>query len=97
MIEVFVLLMVLILLKVCLFSSKGCMSFFSQSAASIDGDDPADGLQSNTHGDAGTFLTYLKKEIEAELFPRPTDSILRRHYEALVQREVEARLVLMSE
>lgn len=97
MIEIFVLLMILVLFKTCFFASSDCMRLFSQSASSIDSSGSADGSQSKAHGDAGTFLTYLKNEIEAELFPRPTDSVLRRHYEALVEREVEARLVLMSE
>lgn len=34
----------------------------------------------------------LKMQIEAELFPRPTCSILKRHYDALVLAEVERRL-----
>jgi hypothetical protein len=38
------------------------------------------------------FLTQLKNEIEVSLFPRPTDSVLRRHYDALVAAELESRL-----
>jgi hypothetical protein len=34
----------------------------------------------------------IQREIEATLFPRPTDSVLRRHYDALVAAEVENRL-----
>ncbi len=35
----------------------------------------------------------LKIQIQAELFPRPTCSILKRHYDALVIAELERRLV----
>lgn len=35
------------------------------------------------------FLTELKKQIETTLlFPRPTDSVLSRHYDALVEAEL---------
>ncbi|MDD2761918.1 MAG: hypothetical protein PHH11_16695 [Methylomonas sp.] len=44
-----------------------------------------------------SFLTYLKDEIEAELSPRPTCSVLQRHYDALVAVELENRLALMAE
>ena len=44
-----------------------------------------------------SFLNYLKTEIEAELFPRPTDSVLKRHYDTLVAVEVKNRLSMMSE
>jgi len=52
-------------------------------------------LQSNMPEDATLrrhFLTNLKKEVEEELFPRPTCSTLKRHYDALVLAEVENRL-----
>lgn len=97
MIEIFVLLMILFLIKSCLYSSSACMRFFSQSETSMDSSIHNHGPESKTHDDTGTFMTYLKNEIEAELFPRPTDSILRRHYETLVERKVEARLVLMPD
>jgi len=42
-------------------------------------------------------LTHLQSEIEATLHPRPTDSILQRHYDALVSAELENRLVLLAE
>lgn len=34
----------------------------------------------------------IQREIEGSLFPRPSDSVLRRHYDALVAAEVENRL-----
>ncbi|HEY8096799.1 MAG TPA: hypothetical protein VIE65_12015 [Methylobacter sp.] len=43
------------------------------------------------------FLTYLQSEIESALFPRPTDSILQRHYDALVSAELENRLAAMPD
>ncbi|MGD7034772.1 hypothetical protein [Methylotuvimicrobium buryatense] len=39
------------------------------------------------------WLTQLRSEIEASLFPRPTDCVLLRHYEQLVESELENRLV----
>ncbi len=39
------------------------------------------------------WLTQLRTEIEASLFPRPTDCVLQRHYDQLVESELENRLV----
>lgn len=38
------------------------------------------------------FLAQLQSEIEATLFPRPTEATLQRHYDTLVAAEVENRL-----
>jgi hypothetical protein len=38
------------------------------------------------------FLAHLQSEVESALFPRPTDSVLRRHYDSLVAVELENRL-----
>jgi hypothetical protein len=43
------------------------------------------------------FLTHLRDEIESALWPRPTDSILQRHYDALVSAELENRLAAMPD
>jgi hypothetical protein len=43
------------------------------------------------------FLAHLQSEIESALFPRPTDSILQRHYDALVSAELENRLAAMPD
>ncbi|MGZ4968702.1 MAG: hypothetical protein ACXV7H_04150 [Methylobacter sp.] len=43
------------------------------------------------------FLTHLQNEIESALFPRPTDSILQRHYDTLVSAELENRLAAMPD
>jgi hypothetical protein len=42
-----------------------------------------------------SFLSHLQNEIESALFPRPTDSILQRHYDSLVSAELENRLAAM--
>lgn len=42
------------------------------------------------------FLTHLQSEIESALFPRPADSVLQRHYDALVAAELENRLAAMT-
>jgi len=44
-----------------------------------------------------SFLTHLQSEIESALFPRPTDSILQRHYDTLVNAELENRLAAMPD
>ncbi len=44
-----------------------------------------------------SFLASIQTEIEADLFPRPTDSVLRRHYDAMVKAEVEERLAAMPD
>lgn len=43
------------------------------------------------------FLTNLQSDIESSLFPRPTDSVLKRHYDALVAAELENRLAAMPD
>ncbi|MFA6163642.1 MAG: hypothetical protein WC685_09460 [Methylobacter sp.] len=42
------------------------------------------------------FLTRLQAEIEFEVFPRPTDSILKRHYDSLIVAKIADRLAEMS-
>jgi hypothetical protein len=44
-----------------------------------------------------SFLSYLQSEIESALFPRPTDSVLQRHYDTLVNAEMENRLAAMPD
>ncbi|MDO9140063.1 MAG: hypothetical protein Q7U38_07050 [Methylobacter sp.] len=43
------------------------------------------------------FLSHLQSEIESALFPRPTDSVLQRHYDALIRAELENRLAAMPD
>ncbi len=47
--------------------------------------------------DKDNFLNYLQNEIESALFPRPTDSVLQRHYDSLVNAELENRLAAMPD
>jgi hypothetical protein len=42
------------------------------------------------------FITQLRSEIELELFPRPTDATLQRHYDALVEAKLENRLTSLT-
>ncbi|MDD5411289.1 MAG: hypothetical protein PHF31_07730 [Methylobacter sp.] len=42
------------------------------------------------------FLTQLLMEIESEVFPRPTDSILKRHYDNLILAKIADRLAEMT-
>jgi hypothetical protein len=42
------------------------------------------------------YITQLRKEIEQDLFPRPSESTLQRHYDALVNSELENRLATLS-
>lgn len=44
-----------------------------------------------------SFVAHLQSEIEAELCPRPSCSILQRHHDALVAAEVNRRLAMMTE
>ncbi len=44
-----------------------------------------------------SFLASIQTEVEEALFPPPTDSALRRHYDALIQAEVEERLAAMPD
>lgn len=42
------------------------------------------------------FITQLRSEIEVDLFPRPTDFNLQRHYDTLVAAELESRLTALA-
>ncbi len=41
------------------------------------------------------FLVELQRNVETSLSPKPSDSTLTRHYNALVKAEIDARLSLM--
>ncbi|MGZ4980583.1 MAG: hypothetical protein ACXWE4_04670 [Methylobacter sp.] len=102
MFEVTLLFLAMLLIAACAFLPLGCST--SLSAQSLQ--------QSDTSGDSGSnselevtedstpkphFLTHLRAEIESALWPRPTDSILQRHYDALVSAELENRLAAMPD
>lgn len=98
MFEVLVLFLVMLFFASCAFLPLGySMLFFSklsQQAAVV-------GKSTQTAGKLKVpedstlrrhFLNQLQSEVEAALSPRPTDSILQRHYDALVAAELENRL-----
>lgn len=102
MFEVTLLFLAMLLIAACAFFPLGCSTLFSTKSPQ----------QSDAAGDCGSnselgvsddstpkqnFLTHLQSEIESALFPRPTDSILQRHYDALVNAELENRLAAMPD
>lgn len=96
MFEIIVLAMMLFLFAACLYTPfANCVRHFTQSGVRAEAAPAA--VQSATSGENCTFLMHLQNQVEAELFPRPTDSVLRRHYEALVAVELQNRLALMAE
>lgn len=70
--------------------SKGVQAPREQAAAPITGESFAISELQNP------FLAQLQSEIEAALFPRPTDSVLKRHYDAMVASELRNRLATMT-
>lgn len=48
-----------------------------------------------TSGGGNEFLLQLQQDIESQLSPRPTDSVLRRHYDSHVAAELQSRLEKM--
>ena len=55
-------------------------------------------LEENLSGNSvleNQFLAQLQHEIEETLFPRPTDSVLKRHYDSLVAAKIGERLAQM--
>jgi hypothetical protein len=101
MFEVTLLFLVMLVIAVCAFLPVGCSvrpsaKSYQQSAAGDSCSDselvvPVDSTSKQS------FLTHLQSEIESALFPRPTDSILQRHYDALVNAELENRLAAMPD
>lgn len=100
MFEVIVLFMILFLFAACAFSPLGGnMSIFSKPLQLFKSCKKA-ASKSQVTKDADVkphFLSYLQNQIEAELFPRPTDSVLQRHYDTLVAMELKNRLAIMAE
>ncbi|WP_027149876.1 hypothetical protein [Methylobacter tundripaludum] len=101
MFEVTLLFLVMLVIAVCAFLPVGCSvrpsaKSYQQSVAGDSCSDselivPVDSTSKQS------FLTHLQSEIESALFPRPTDSILQRHYDALVNAELENRLAAMPD
>lgn len=98
MFEVILLLLIVLLIAAFAFLPWGGTSKSSQySDAACDSCSNSE--LSVSEGSTGTqnFLSHLQNEIEAALFPRPTDSILQRHYDTLVSSELENRLAAMPD
>lgn len=97
MFEIFVLFMLSGLIAVSAYSSQGSnISFFAKFSRTDAGDatlmTATEQAIISQSAETPSFLEQLQGEIEATLFPRPTDSVLRRHYDTLVAVEVENRL-----
>lgn len=98
MFEVTLLLLSMLFIAACAFLPWGRSSKSSQqSVTAIDSGANSELIAPEDSMPKQTFLTHLQNEIEAALFPRPTDSILQRHYDALVNAELENRLATMPD
>ncbi len=99
MFEVILLFLAMLLIAVCAFLPFG-RSTPKSPRQSADACDSCSNLElAGSEGSAPRqhFLTYLQSEVESALWPRPTDSILQRHYDALVSAELENRLAAMPD
>ena len=102
MFEVTLLFLFMLSIAACAFFPLGCSMLFSpkppqQSDAASDSGSNSELRVSEDSTPKQSFLTHLQSEIESALFPRPTDSILQRHYDALVSAELENRLAAMPD
>lgn len=100
MFEIILLSMIAALFGACVFpplaSSMRCFFKLEPSAQASSVSVSSD-VVLRTADERLSFLSYLQNEIEAELFPRPTCSVLQRHYDTLVAVELENRLAMMAE
>jgi len=102
MFEVTLLFLVMLLIVACAFLPEACSKLFSQKPsqqAEAINDSCLDPELEITEDSTikQSFLSHLQSEIESALFPRPTDSILQRHYDTLVNAELENRLAAMPD
>ncbi len=102
MFEVTLLFLVMLVIAVCAFLPVGCSvrpsaKSYQQSDAAGDSCSASELVVPVDSTSKQSFLTHLQSEIESALFPRPTDSILQRHYDALVNAELENRLAAMPD
>lgn len=98
MFEVTLLFLVMLLIAVCAFLPSGCSMLSSQQCdAYIDSGSNSELRIPEDSAPKQSFLTHLQNEIESALFPRPTDSVLQRHYDSLVNAELETRLAAMPD
>lgn len=96
MFEVTLLFLAMLLIAACAFLPKGYKSP-QQSDAAIDSSSDSELVVPEDSTPKQSFLMHLQSEIESALFPRPTDSILQRHYDTLVNVELENRLAAMPD
>jgi hypothetical protein len=99
MFEVTLLFLVMLLIAACAFLPWGFSAPKSpqQFASACDSCSDSELTAPEDSTPKPHFLTYLQSEIESALWPRPTDSILQRHYDALVSAELENRLAAMPD
>jgi len=100
MLEMIVLFIMLVLFVSGFFSplTNAMQSLCKPDSSEKDSPEPvAIKANQSAHGETVNFLSHLQNQIETELFPRPTCSVLQRHYDALVAAELENRLALMAE
>ena len=102
MFEVTLLFLVILLIAACTFLPMDCSLLFSPKSPQQSDSASASGLNSKLIAPVEVaikqhFLAYLQSEIESALFPRPTDSVLQRHYDALVSTELKNRLAAMPD
>ncbi|MGZ8221491.1 MAG: hypothetical protein ACXW1Z_14200 [Methylobacter sp.] len=102
MFEVTLLFLAMLLIATCAFLPTACRMLFSQKLSqqpeAINDsclDSELEIAEDSTIKQS--FLSHLQTEIESALFPRPTDSILQRHYDTLVNAELENRLAAMPD
>lgn len=97
MLEIIVMLSIVSLFAVCVFSPSCTFSWVSKTENAVGPAVPVT-TQSVTEESMfrNPFLGQLQSEIEAALFPRPTDSVLQRHYDAMVAVEVKNRLAELT-
>ncbi|WP_333877453.1 hypothetical protein [Methylobacter sp.] len=97
MFEVTLLFLVMLLITAFAFLPLGGTKSSQPSDAACDSCSNSELSVSEDSTGTQNFLTHLQNEIESALFPRPTDSILQRHYDTLVSAELENRLAAMPD
>lgn len=97
MFEITVLFLAVFLIAACAFFPLGGGALLAQSSQQPDSGSNEELIVPEDSTFKQNFLMHLQSEIESVLHPRPTDSILKRHYDALVSAEVENRLAAMPD
>lgn len=95
MLEIIVLFMLIFFISACFYSPEGRSRLTGQIIKLGDSQPPCASSPVKIPEDSMLkrhFLTQMQSEIEAALFPRPTDSVLQRHYDNLVAVELQNRL-----